>query len=62
METITTFCMILSALSLTTAFYIYSYNRAYSAGFYDGLTKQLQRDKLVNSNKKPAPFRVPVSV
>jgi hypothetical protein len=62
METITTFCMIISALSLTTAFYVYTYNRAYAAGFHDGAAKQLQRDKLVNSNKKPAPFRMPVSV
>ena len=62
METITTFCMIISALSLTTAFYVYTYNRAYSSGFHDGAAKQLKRDKLVNSNKKPAPFRAPVSV
>lgn len=62
METITTLCMIISALSLTTAFYVYTYNRAYAAGFYDGAAKQLQRDRLVNSNKKPAPFQMPVSV
>ena len=38
--------MIISALSLTTAFYVYTYNRAYAAGFHDGAAKQLQRDNI----------------